>query len=58
MFISHKKANTIGYYCYVEYKNWNKLLNIIKKRFIDMENEVVVTCGERKEAKSNKGIWD
>ena len=40
----------------MEYKNWNKLVNIIKKRFIDMENEVVVTCGERKEAKSNKGI--
>ena len=42
----------------MESKNWNKLVNIIKKRFIDMENEVVVTSGERKEGKGNRGIWD
>ena len=45
-----RKLTTVWYNLYLESKKYNKLVNITttkKSRFIDIENKLVVTNGER-----------
>ena len=42
----------------MESKNYNKPVNITKKKQTDRENKIVVTGVERKEERGKKGMGD
>ena len=48
------KTNTVWYHLYVKAEKYSKLVTITKnKRFIDVGNKALFTCGERSGSKGN-----
>ena len=53
--ISQTETNTVWYHLNVESKKYNKIVNIEKDIFTDIENKLMVISGEREEDKARQG---